>query len=379
MIEPMKATCQPSTFEKFSTNRLFDGIENSILKEIRPHLGVLRVGKDEIIYREGDRGHFLYLVGEGLVRISQLNRVGQPETLDYVKTGNFFGGRAMLEKKPYSGMAIAVEPSLLGTVKEKAFEKMLTIAPARLHMNFLRAVSERLRSINSRFMSDVLQAERLRVVEAMASSILQDLKNPVSLARCCSDLIAAETGNAELHALNALLGKAVSGMVATTQELLDYTRGSISLKKQRVSIWRVLDELNQQALRLLPGRNIELVKQIRYDGNIDVDPARFVRVLGHLVQNACDAMPNGGVLRFTTDLVQTEIVLRITDSGRGIRPELLSKLFEPFATNVESIGTGLGLAIAKAVIDAHGGKISIASVPDKGTTIDLRLPQPVED
>jgi signal transduction histidine kinase len=167
-------------------------------------------------------------------------------------------------------------------------------------------------------------------------------------------------------------------MVATTQELLDYTRGSISLKKQRVSIWRVLDELNQP-LRLLPGRNIELVKQIRYDGNIDVDLARFVRVLGHFVQNACDAMPNGGVLRFTTDLVQTEIVLRITDSGRGIRPELLSKLFEPFATNVESIGTGLSLAIAKTVIEAHGGKISIVSVPDKGTTVDLRLPQPLED
>jgi signal transduction histidine kinase len=378
LIESMKATCPARTFEKFSTNRLFDGIENRILKEIRPQLGVLRVRKDEVIYRQGDRGQFLYLVGEGLVRISQLNRVGQPETLDYVKTGNFFGGRAMLEKKPYSAMAIAVEPSLLGTVKEKAFEKMLTIAPARLHMNFLRAVSERLRSINSHFMSDVLRAERLRVVEAMASSLLQDLKNPVSIARCCADLIAAETGNAELHALTALLGNAVSSMVAMTQELLDYTRGSISPKKQRVSISRVLDELNQ-ALRLLPGRNIELVQLIRYEGNIDVDLARLIRVLCHLVQNACDAMPNGGVLRFTTDLVQNEVVLRITDSGSGIRPELLSKVFEPFAANIESVGTGLSLAIAKAVIEAHGGKISIASVPDKGTTVDIRLPQPVEE
>ena len=155
--------------------------------------------------------------------------------------------------------------------------------------------------------------------------------------------------------------------------------GEGKLGRGQYTIPRVLDELNQQALRLLPGRNIELVKQIRYDGNIDVDLARFVRVLGHLVQNACDAMPNGGVLRFTTDLVQTEVVLRITDSGRGIRPELLSKLFEPFETNAESMGTGLSLAIAKAVIEAHGGKISIASVPDKGTTVDLRLPQPVED
>jgi two-component system sensor histidine kinase/response regulator len=182
-----------------------------------------------------------------------------------------------------------------------------------------------------------------------------------------------------LQSLTALLGSAVSGMVATTQELLDYTRGSISLKKQRVSVRRILEELEQQSLRLLPAKNIELVKHIRYDGNIDVDLARFVRVLGHLVQNACDAMPNGGVLRFTTDLVQNDVALRITDSGRGIHPELLSKLFQPFSTNVQSAGTGLSLAIAKAVVEAHGGKISIASVPDKGTTVDIRLPQPVED
>ena len=144
-------------------------------------------------------------MGEGVVKISQLNRLGQAETIGYVESGNFFGGRALLETKPHSAMAIAVEPSLLGTVKEKAFEKMLTIAPARLHMNFLRAVTERLRSINSRFMSDVLRAERLRVVEAMASSILQDLKNPASIARCCSDLIAAETGSADLRDLSNLL------------------------------------------------------------------------------------------------------------------------------------------------------------------------------
>lgn len=375
----MKATCPARTFEKFSTNRLFDGIENNILREIRPQLGVLRVRKDEVIYREGDRGQYLYLVGEGLVRISQLNQIGRPETLDYIKSGNFFGGRAMLEKKPYDAMAIAAEPSLLGTVKAKAFEKMLTIAPARLHMNFLRAVSERLRSINSHFMSDVLRSQRLRVVESMASSILRDLKNPVAIARCCSDLIAAEMGSGELQSLTALLGSAVAGMVTTTQELLDYTRGSISLKKQRVSIQRVLDELDQQSLRLLPARNIELVKYIRYNGNVDVDLARFVRVLGHLVQNACDAMSNGGVLRFTTDLVQNEVALRITDSGCGIPSELLPRLFRPFSMNVESGGTGLSLAIAKAVIEAHGGKISIASVPAKGTTIDIRLPQPVED
>jgi len=152
----MKATCHARAFEKFSTNRLFDGIGNNILREIRPQLGVLRVRKNEVIYRQGDRGQFLYLVGEGLVSISQLNRVGQPETLDYIKSGTFSAaGHAREEAVLSHGGGSRGFASRDG--QRKSVRKMLTIAPARLHMNFLRAVSERLRSINSRFMSDVLR------------------------------------------------------------------------------------------------------------------------------------------------------------------------------------------------------------------------------
>jgi len=372
-------SASPPTFEKFSTNRLFDGIGRSVLNEIRPQVGLLRVRKDEVIYREGDRGDFLYLVGEGEIKISQLNRLGQAETVGFIESGNFFGGRALLETTPHSAMATAAGPALLGTVKKKAFEKMLALAPARLHVNFLRSVTERLRSINSRFMNDVLRSERLRVAGAIANSILHDLKNPISIARCCADLIAAETSNSELHQLSTLLGGAVNGMAATTQDLLDYAHGSIALRKQRVSIWRLLDELNQQSLRLLPGKNIEFIKHIRYDGDLEVDLARFVRALGHVIKNSCQAMSGGGVLRFTTDRVHSEVVLRISDSGVGISPQMISTLFEPFQTATESIGTGLGLAIAKAIVEAHDGNISIASVLNKGTTVDIRLPAPAEE
>lgn len=226
--------------------------------------------------------------------------------------------------------------------------------------------------------SDVLPDEQLRVVEAMASSILHDLRNPLSIARCCTDLIATETNSSEVRELTTLLDGAVKDMGAATQDLLDYARGSIPLKKHRLSISRLLDELDRQSLRLLPGKHIEFVKHIRYDGNVDVDLARFVRALCQLVKWACAAMPAGGVLRFTVDLVENEIVLRITDSGEGIRPESLSKLFQPFETDVQSTCNGLGLAIAKAIVEAHDGRISIASVPNKGTTVDIRLPAPAE-
>jgi signal transduction histidine kinase len=163
-----------------------------------------------------------------------------------------------------------------------------------------------------------------------------------------------------------------------TQELLDYARGSTQLNKQLISVWGVLDELNQQSLRLLPGKNIHFVKHIRYDGNLEIDRARFVRMLSSLIKNSREAMVGGGILTITTDLVQDQVVLRISDTGVGIPPEVLPRLFEPFVTHGKSSGTGLGLAIARSVVEAHGGKISLSSVYGSGSTVDIRLPKPSE-
>ena len=73
-------------------------------------------------------------------------------------------------------------------------------------------------------------------------------------------------------------------------------------------------------------------------------------------------MPSGGILTISTDLVDKQVVIRISDTGVGIPAELLPKLFEPFVTHGKSHGTGLGMAMAKAVVTAHNGKISVSSV-----------------
>lgn len=367
------------SFDQLAQNRLFEGIESDLLDKISRDVRVVQLGEGEIIFREGDPGDLLYLVGEGSVKISKSGRGGQQETLGFIQSGNFFGEMALLDGKPRSAMAMAAEPTLLGTVDESTFQHILELAPSRLHMNFLRSVSERLRAVNSHFISEVMRTERLSLVGTMANSIIHDLKNPICIIRCCTDLISMETKDPRLLELTAMTGKAVHGMLAMTQELLDYALGSATLSCESVSIWGLLDELNQQALSLLPGNNIQLAKNIRYDGNVVVDVARFIRVLCNLIKNAREAMPSGGILTISTDLVHGQVVIRISDTGIGIPAELLPKLFEPFVTHGKSNGTGLGMAIAKSVITAHKGKISVASVQGNGTTVDIRLPAPAVD
>lgn len=374
----MSSALSPSAFEQFSRNRLFEGIDVEVLEKIRAEVDILHFNRGDVVFNEGDAGDALYLIGQGSVKISRQDNSGHQQVLTYMHPGNFFGELAMLNQAPHSARATAAEPTLLGAVKEETFQHILELAPSRLHLNFLRLVSEHLRSVNSHFINEVMRNERLNLVGSMANSIIHDLKNPICIVRCCSDLIASETNDPRLRELTSMLDGAVDGMLAMTQELLDYARGSIQLQKQIVSIWGMLDALNAQSLRLLPGKNIQFVKHIRYDGNIEIDRARFIRVLSNLIKNSRDAMRGGGILTITTDLVQDQVVIRISDSGSGIPAEILPKLFEPFVTHGKGSGTGLGLAIARSVIEAHGGKIAISSVEGSGTTVDLRLPKPTE-
>jgi len=127
-----------------------------------------------------------------------------------------------------------------------------------------------------------------------------------------------------------MLTGTANAILGMTLDLLDYTQGSVSVNKRPVSIWRLLDELNRQSLHLLPSKNIEFVKHIRYQGNIDIDLGRFARALGHVIENAMHAMPRGGFLTVTTDAVEDKVALRISDTGAGIAPELMPTIFEPF-------------------------------------------------
>ncbi len=369
---------QPITdvFRSFTQNRLFDGIEPHVLEEIRHEVKTRRVETGEVIFEEGDAGDSLYLVGDGSVKISKTGRGGAQETLGYIDTGNFFGEMALLDGQPRSAKATAAKPTLLASVDEPTFQHILALAPSTLHMNFLRSVTQRLRDVNSHFITEVMRNERLSLVGSMANSILHDLKNPIHIVRCCAELLNNEKENSTTLQLAKMLTKAADGMLSMTQELLDYARGDTSLKKTDCSVWHLLDQLNEQALQLLPGQNVRLIKHVRYDGNLEIDVPRVARVISNLIKNAREAMPNGGILTLDIDRSDDQAIIRVADTGCGMAPEILAQIFEPFFTHGKKNGTGLGMAIARSVIEAHGGQISVRSVQGSGTTVEVRVPIP---
>jgi two-component system, OmpR family, sensor histidine kinase BaeS len=108
----------------------------------------------------------------------------------------------------------------------------------------------------------------------------------------------------------------------------------------------------------------------------DLDPVRIGEVLSNLVGNAIRHTPPGGqvVVRGSMDSSGRSLIIRVSDTGPGIDPELLPHVFDRFVKGETSGGSGLGLAIAKGLVEAHDGRISITSVPGSGATFTVELP-----
>jgi signal transduction histidine kinase len=108
---------------------------------------------------------------------------------------------------------------------------------------------------------------------------------------------------------------------------------------------------------------------------VEVDAGQIEQCLLNLMTNAIDATPRGGSLEVSARSGDGEVELEVRDTGCGIAPENLTRVFEPlFTTKHPGKGTGLGLTIVREVVAAHGGTIAVQSTPSRGTRITLRLP-----
>ena len=107
---------------------------------------------------------------------------------------------------------------------------------------------------------------------------------------------------------------------------------------------------------------------------------KLQQVFLNLFLNARDAMPNGGWLTIGTRVEGQDAVVDVSDTGSGIPPELLSRIYDPFfTTKAAGKGTGLGLSVIYGVVQEHHGVIECESEPTKGTTFTLKLPQRVAE
>jgi two-component system nitrogen regulation sensor histidine kinase NtrY len=226
-----------------------------------------------------------------------------------------------------------------------------------------------------------LQAERVAAWRELARRLAHELKNPLfPLQVTVENLMRAKQKSPEMfeevfHEGTATLLAEINNLKTIIGRFSEFSRMPQPQRRPTQvndvvrSVLRVfqaqLQEKNQIHVRT------ELADALP---EISADPDLLHRALQNLVLNAIDAMPQGGELAIRTATLGDRIEISVSDTGSGLTQEECRRLFTPYYTTKQH-GTGLGLAIVQSVVSDHGGKISVESTKEKGTTFRIELPR----
>jgi signal transduction histidine kinase len=226
----------------------------------------------------------------------------------------------------------------------------------------------------------LIQSEKLSSLGQLAASIAHEVNNPLSGVLTYTQLLTKRINSDKFSKESALdyLAKMESELTRSTglvRNLLDFARQSapVLVETDLNDIVNRVLELTAHSAKLA---KVEVIKEL--DSSLPkliADPNQLQQVCTNLVLNAIQAMPRGGKLTLRTSLEKDQLKLEVKDTGYGISPENMRKLFTPFfSTKKEVKGVGLGLAISYGIIQRHRGKIDVQSIEGKGTTFTVYLP-----
>jgi signal transduction histidine kinase len=290
---------------------------------------------------------------------------------------DYVGEMALVDSGKRSAQASTVGDTILGRIDRTTWDLLLHLAPQQVMGNFTRSVTQRLRHNNQHFIDQVMRSERLSLLGTTISSIVHDMSNPITTILGACQVIQSSAHDELTVQMSGLIREAIDRMETMTRELIDFSRGNTELKLKSVSVVDLFRQLEPDFSKCRIACDVQL--KIGYEGAIRIDRHRMLRVFGNLIKNAREAMKVGdpNVLRFSVEKIGSRVQFEVSDTGHGIKSDVLPKIFEPFVTHGKSNGTGLGLAISKAVVEAHGGTIGVQS-NEAGTTFRVELPLPAE-
>jgi signal transduction histidine kinase len=229
---------------------------------------------------------------------------------------------------------------------------------------------------NARVAQEMVNNERLSAIGRMAATVLHDIRNPISTMRVYAGIIKSRSDSADAARMADEMIHQVDRLSAMIQEILEFSNGTSSTSLAMSSLPSALELVLPSLETELMSRKIILVRQYGYENEALIDPGKFSRVITNIVENAADAMPDGGIITIRTTLSEAGIAIDVVDTGTGIAEEALPRLFEPFFTQGKKHGTGLGLTIVKRIMEDHRGRVEVISTPGQGSTFRLVLPIP---
>ena len=357
---------------------LFRNLRPAELKALRSVTVERAYSAGQEIFREGAPGDGMYVVKEGLVEISGLFNQTTRRTFSKIAPGGVFGEMAVIEYRPRSASATAARDSEVYFIPRGELLGLMERSPG-LSLTLLQLISHRLREFNQQYLNEVVQAEQLAMLGRFARGVVHDLKNPLNIIGLTAELAGRPDATPEFRAqARERIGQQVERISSLVSEILYFTqRGGEAVALAPMSYAEFIGKLYAELKAEVETRRAS----IELDGAppaamLMLNPKRLARVLFNLVHNATDAMPDGGKIFLRFGQTPREVITEVEDTGPGIAPEILDRLFQTFATHGKEHGTGLGLSICKKIVEDHGGRIWARNEPGRGAIFSFAIPAP---
>jgi PAS domain S-box-containing protein len=216
--------------------------------------------------------------------------------------------------------------------------------------------------------------QKMEAIGTIAAGVAHNFRNTLTEVLVNSQLIQlSHKDQPSLQEITGRINSSVKKGSRLVDGLLHFSRKQINKEFKPVDLAAVLRETCQIIAKSFDAR-IEIQVDLPEHLPISGDASALSQVAMNLFTNARDAMPGGGILRVEARREGTQAVVRISDTGIGMDPEIIEKCFDPFFTTKPiGKGTGLGLSTAYGIIKGHNGSIGILSRPGSGTTFTLRF------
>jgi signal transduction histidine kinase len=223
-----------------------------------------------------------------------------------------------------------------------------------------------------------------RAKDEFLAILAHELRNPLAPMRNASEVMRLQGSNDPvLERARDIIERQVVHMARLVDDLLDVSgisRGKVELRKSVVDIGAVLERSLENTREMIARRGLE-ASWVRPAEPlvVEADPIRLEQVAGNLLHNAAKYTEPGGRIALQAAREEDTIVIRVRDTGIGIEPSMLERIFEPFAQVERTLersrgGLGIGLTLVRQLVEMHGGTVSAASEgPGRGSEFTVRL------